>query len=241
MPLSNLKPQEVRDMLKKHLGWTYDNYDDFTSWTSSLLYALQRAVYAHRCRDHSIHVCMIDTWKVHGFTFYHAEELLTIYEAPEEFKYPFQDYSVEYLTVGELTLNAANSHSVSFTGLISGELYTLVPHLRASDISQRSGRLWIPFSDMRKGWPFSVPTEINENDLRLARSMTRDVCLSLRLVLFINLLSLQKRSPKEELFLDYVAENFFRKCIGPLILEWEADVERPWARRRLFPWTGQGP
>jgi hypothetical protein len=87
---------------------------------------------------------------------------------------------------------------------------------------------------------FRTPTEITENDLRLARSMTRDVCLPLQSTLFINLLSLRKRQPEEEYFFKDIAENFIRKYLY-LTLEWEADAERPWISRRLLPWTGQGP
>ena len=44
--LEQMTPDEVRERLTTHLLWCYDNDNNFVSWTSSLLFALQRAIYA---------------------------------------------------------------------------------------------------------------------------------------------------------------------------------------------------
>ncbi len=187
-------------MLKAHLLWWYDDKTDFVSWTSSLLFALQRAIYAHAHPQGgtNITICMIDTSNMGAETFYHAETLLKLYSIPDEGKLQHHYYTAEFLSTGALTLSPGyGSDAVSFSKLVDFGLYDLVPHLRPG-----SGKalLYIAVSDIRAMY-FKQATPISEQNIQIATLLAQSVCTSLTLPFFTSLLSLQKRDPEDKLFI----------------------------------------
>lgn len=186
-------------MLTTHLQWCYDNDDNFVSWTSSLLYALQRAIYAVQKRDDalSVRICILDTWKMGTEMFYHAETLLGLYSVPDKGKLLHRYYTAEFLSFGALNLSPGHgSDIVSFSKMVEFGLYDLVPHLRPGC---GKAQLWIPVSNIREMY-FNVPTPISEQDIHVATRLAQFACPSLVLPFFTNLLSLQKRDAEDELF-----------------------------------------
>jgi hypothetical protein len=195
-------------MIKSHLLWNYDNdlrRDDLTSWTSSLLFALKRAIFARQRGDSDINICMVDTRKgaLSGTTFYNAKTLLEIYEIPSEDKLQHRFYTAEYLTLGSVKLNETNSHVVLLEHLIRDGLYNLAPHLRA-----REG-LCIPVNDIRMGKLFRQPSELSTKDIENAKSLARNMSGTLYLAFLIALLSLQKRKEDDDLFVEVIIEACF--------------------------------
>jgi hypothetical protein len=189
-------------MLKKHLQWCYDDKNDFVSWTSSLLYALQRAIYAIKNGDTDVHICMVDTWKMSEQTFYHAETLLKLYKIPDEGpRLVHRYYAAEFLTTGQLTLSQGhNSDEVPFVSLANSGLYDLVPHLSRYDTPGKSGHLFHAVSNMRRE-NFISATPISPKDVQLATLLAQKMCLSFVIPFFTNLLSLQKRNSDDEQFM----------------------------------------
>jgi hypothetical protein len=192
-------------MIKSHLRWNYGPRDDLTSWTSSLLFALKRSIYARECGDSDINICMVDTWKT-GLsgttTFYNAATLLEIYEVPSEDKLQHHYYTAEYLTIGSVKLNETNSHVVLLENMIRDGLYNLAPHL-----SDRKG-LWIPVNDIRMGEMFRQPSVLSAQDIENAKSLARNMSGTLYLAFFIALLSLQKREADDGLFIEVIIEAY---------------------------------
>jgi hypothetical protein len=190
--------EEVREMLKMHLRWRKDYDSDFVSWTSSLLFALQRAIYAVQKGDNpaNVLICILDTWKMGAETFYHAESLLDLYSVPNEGKLRHHYYTAEFLSKGALNLSPGHSSDVvSFSNMVDSGLYNLVPHLRPGCEPQ----LCIPVSNIRATY-FNIPTQISEQDIQIASRLAQFMCTYLELPFFTNLLSLQKRDAEDELF-----------------------------------------
>lgn len=186
-------------MLEMHLLWRNDVHDDFVSWTSSLLFALQRAIYAVKMgdKDSNISICILDTWKMGTEMFYHAETLLGLYSVPNEGKLQHRYYTAEFLSIGTLNLSPGHgSDVVSFSEMVDFGLYDLVPHLRPAC---GKAQLWIPVSNIRAMY-FTIPTPISEQDIHIATRLAQFMCPSLVLPFFTNLLSLQKRNAEDELF-----------------------------------------
>lgn len=191
--------EEAREMLEKHLLWKNDIHDDFVSWTSSLLFALQRAIYAVRPGEkaYNVSICILDTWKMGTEMFYHAETLLGLYSVPDEDKLQHRYYTAEFLSIGTLKLSPGHgSDIVSFSEMEESGLYDLVPHLRPGC---GKAQLWIPVSNIRAMY-FNMPTPISEQDIQVATRLAQFMCPSLVLPFFTNLLSLQKRDAEDELF-----------------------------------------
>jgi hypothetical protein len=150
---------------------------------------------------------MVDTWKMAETAFYHAETLLKIYEIPDEGKLQHRFYTAEYLTVGAVNMNACNSDVVLFHDLVKDGLFKLIPHLDCP--TQRSG-LWLPVANIREIY-FNTPTAISQQDMEIARALARNICQSLSLAFLVNLLALQKRQKRDELFSTVIRAGYIGK------------------------------
>lgn len=192
-------------MIISHLKWSYGPTDNLTSWTSSLLFALKRSIYAKERGDSDIKICMVDTWKsglLSTATFYKAATLLEIYEVPSEHKLQHHYYTAEYLTIGSVKLNEVNSRVLTLESLIRDGLYHLAPHLR-----DREG-LWIPVNDIRMGEIFRRPSALSTQDIKIAKRLASNMSASLYLAFFIALFSLQKREADDCLFVESITEAY---------------------------------
>jgi hypothetical protein len=197
--LEQMTPDEVRERLTTHLLWCYDNDNNFVSWTSSLLFALQRAIYAVSSgkKACNVSICILDTSKIGTETFYHAETLLGLYSVCNAGKLLHRYYTAEFLSIGTLNLSPGHdSDVVSFSKMEESGLYDLVPHLRSG---YGKAGLCIPVRNIRAMY-FNIPTPISQEDIQVAKRLAQFMCPSLVLPFFTNLLSLQKRDTEDELF-----------------------------------------
>ena len=115
--------------LRKHLSWAIHNDDEFISWTSSLLWALQFAVRKTKfSAEHELRVCVLDTSRFITGTFLSASHLIQTFGLAA-----FSDCTVEYHTTTYLahgSLNVQNcSRTVSLACLRENGLFDLLPEL----------------------------------------------------------------------------------------------------------------
>lgn len=131
-------------MLDGHLRWTDNSTrtDNFVSWTSSLLFALQYIFYRHKsARDGSmledIKLCIIDTTAFADGTFIRDMDLIDAYEQFNSGlaslrKLRTQEYYFgEYLSQGALKIEA-KSKVVSARAIVDAGLFLLQPSFAAT-------------------------------------------------------------------------------------------------------------
>jgi hypothetical protein len=199
--LFNLPFDYAKEMIEYHLRWLRFPRGpiEFTSWTSSLLFALQLAVYrAHGKRESNIRICIVDTRKAKEASFYPARSLLQIYGVKNEGKLSYEYYGHEYLLHGEMK-NTGSYSIVSLEDLAENGLYELL-----SELKDTCGfnSLFLRVQDLRSSF-FEHPRSIH-GDLA--------VCIKLG-VLFraqfirpatIAFLTLHKRSERDKLMLQAI-------------------------------------
>ena len=115
--------------LRNHLGWTIYTDDEFISWTSSLLWALQFAIRkTKKSSEHELRVCVLDTSRFDTGTFLSASRLIQAFGLSA-----FEDCIVKYHTTTYLvhgSLNVRNcSSTVSLAYLRENGLFDLMPEL----------------------------------------------------------------------------------------------------------------
>ncbi|KAI0019523.1 hypothetical protein F4780DRAFT_439570 [Xylariomycetidae sp. FL0641] len=179
----SLKPEHAAKILNSHLRWDYDNGwlpDNLTSWTSSLVFALQYAVYrqaCYRCRKSEVMLCVIDTTKFPEHQFMQDLDLInyfkgyspvvagltTLSHLREETGY----YFGEYLAQGVLK-HAGNSRIVSLKQLERNGLYSIYP-----EFNHNQGR---------KQWAKRVNSLRRMWHERVARPSTMEIDHTIRLV-----------------------------------------------------------
>lgn len=126
--LTDLQSQHAKRMLENHLLWSGLADDQFISWTSSLLWALQHAIRKDFQGDTDVQICVLDTSKIQTGSFFSASELLRIYRVPDEGKLAHRYYNAEYLYHGGLFVYGSSS-TVSFSTLRECGLFSLLPEL----------------------------------------------------------------------------------------------------------------
>jgi hypothetical protein len=164
----------------------YENHppDNFMSWTSSLLYAVQYALYRRHhfgCMSEEIKICVVDTHKFPRGQFIHAKCLLQAYYqvvkridmrhsiSPRLLCYIYQNG--EYLSQGLFNHRAGGkSCLLSLADLERAGLYSLYPELA---IPEQHSKWAITTANLRKVWTAThVPTSSSELEaaILLARS-----------------------------------------------------------------------
>jgi len=178
--------QEVAQMLHMHLDKSCfgegDKGDHLMSWTSSLLYAIQYAVWrAHICRRHpsQISICAIDTSKFPLGQFVRDVPLLEAYrEAAEQLGgsslefFDFRLYTSDYYN-GEHVSQGAVTHSgrscmMSLGQLIQAGLFQLY-----SEFEDAEGRKkWAKrVRELRQIW--SIEQRTTDQEIQLALQVAR--------------------------------------------------------------------
>lgn len=144
----------VADMLNKHLRWRECSEDNFVSWTSSLLFALQYVFYLHTSpRDGSpldeIKICIVDTSSFPKGVFLQDLDLIRAYcrfelgydgleglqnlrsKRHRDFTGSF--YFGEYLSQGALRIEG-KSEIISAQAIIDQGLFNLQPEFKRVEI-----------------------------------------------------------------------------------------------------------
>ena len=151
-----LQNQLVANMLNRHLRWwgKSRDFDNFVSWTSSLLFALQYIFYRHtRPDDRSsldrIYLCIIDTLRFPRGTFLRDMDLISAYclldtdlkhlerlRKRKHSKFTGSYYFGEYLSQGPLKVEN-KCRLVSAQAMIDGGLFNLEPKFKESVSAQK--------------------------------------------------------------------------------------------------------
>ena len=123
--------------LRQHLAWTKFIDDEFISWTSSLLWALQFAVHkTEKSTEHELRVCVLDTSRFHTSAFFSAPHLIQYFGLSE-----FVDIIEKYHTTTYLvheSLNVRNcSSTVSLACLRENGLFDLMHEFDEEHWKQR--------------------------------------------------------------------------------------------------------
>ncbi|GAQ33663.1 hypothetical protein AtubIFM55763_001746 [Aspergillus tubingensis] len=176
-------PRESTRMLYNHLKWfTSEDADNLMSWSGSLLYVIQYAIWKcnKRCCDPAeVYICIVDTRKFPRGQFARDKSLLRAYrDAPEldqsmrsffafRLGYPYYDNG-EYLSQGILH-HAGRSSVVSLKQLMQAGLYDLYPEF--ADASARN--LWAKrVGFLRSAWSYEhITTQL---DIQYAVNVARE-------------------------------------------------------------------
>ena len=119
----------AKAQLLQHLVWTKFIDDEFISWTSSLLWALQFAVRKTKMStEHELRVCVLDTSKFHTSTFFSAPHLIQYFGLSESSAIIDEYHTTTYLAQGSLDVRNCSS-TVSLACLRENGLFDLMPEL----------------------------------------------------------------------------------------------------------------
>lgn len=172
-------PGESTRMLFNHLKWfESEDADNLMSWSGSLLYVIQYAIWKcnKRCCDPAeVYICIVDTRKFPRGQFARDKSLLRAYrDAPEfdrsmrsffDFRLRNLDYdNGEYLSQGVLH-HAGRSSVVSLEQLIQAGLYDLYPEFKDASVrklwAKRARFLRSAWSDERTTTQLDIHYAVN--------------------------------------------------------------------------------
>ncbi len=197
----------AKAMIERHLTiWTPSKEDNFMSWTSSLLFALQHAIrreatdFNPESATEHVKISILDTSKVPRETFMPAVALLEAYNIPSCGKLRHDYYQGEYLSQGRLDIPEGAMETTTLESLQRHGLFDFFPQF--SDEEEKK-RLCNRVRDLRL--PFWYPNEDDRDQacsielIGLASTIANGCCVDprFRLVLFTSLLSLEPRAPDD--------------------------------------------
>lgn len=217
----------VARMLNRHLQWSgrLDDVDNFVSWTSSLLFALQYILYrrsSNRLDMRDIYLCIIDTSAFPRATFLKDKDLIDTYSKHEHALrllgvlrnrqcHPFKGsyYFGEYLSQGALKVDGHCS-TVSSQSIVDQGLFHLQPGLEDSMLAAKTRlahaivRLREPFYEIGVKRQQATKDEL-EAAINIAHLFDR----SFKLPVAANLLGLIPRQSDDKAILQVFASNRF--------------------------------
>ena len=196
-----MQPQHAKGMLENHLLWKSLPSDQFISWTSSILWALQHAIRKDFQGDTDVQICMLDTSKIEKCSFFAASDLLKIYRVPDEGKLAHRYYTAEYLYHGGLLVHNSSS-TVTLNLLREYGLSSLLPEL--DDLGGKSF-LYKTIENLR-GIMVSVSRPIAPIEGRTAIQIASLFEKEFSMPVMVALLSLRRRASDDEYFLKLVAD-----------------------------------
>lgn len=184
LDIFSMAPDDAAWRLNHHLHWWPDHEErcNLVSWSCSLLFLLQYALYKHRhLKDGSsfsdIHVMIIDTRKFPPRNFVRDMEMMQVF-APFSSEFPQYNglqnflqlrlrpdyYFGEYLSQGVLDLTSKGVEA-SFETLICLGLFELMPELANRD----NWNGWAkPVLQIREAFQESVPRDTTRAEVRKA-------------------------------------------------------------------------
>ncbi|KAL2848191.1 hypothetical protein BJY01DRAFT_262766 [Aspergillus pseudoustus] len=194
----HMNPWRVKD---------YDKHapDNLMSWTSSLLYAVQYALYRRHhygCASDEIKICVADTTKFDRGQFVHARRLLQAYydlvrqaDMRQNFDTRLLVYiyqNGEYLSQGTL-YHAGRSCVISLAALEESGLYSLYPEFA---VPHRQAKWAITTAHLRKLWT-EQHVSSTYRELEVALSLARTCFVGLNVLeIAIIFLSFKRRKLK---------------------------------------------
>jgi hypothetical protein len=187
----------ARDALERHVTtWTREDNDNFVSWTSSPLFALQHAI-RREATDRNppstarqVKLSILFTSKLPAGCFVPSVALLDAYDAHYNADMQRRYYHGEYLSQGRLDIPGGAMITITLEDLVASGLYRLYPgfELDKQRLCTRVARLRTIFLGQKHD---VIPKEV-----RLARTIAEKCCseAAFRYVLFASLLGLKSRN-----------------------------------------------
>ncbi len=191
-------------MLTRHFLWTYFPGNEFTSWSSSLLYALQFAMRKTRNKvktgkvssECDIKLCVLDTSSLSTSSFFAAPELIRLYGIPSSNGMRHEYHDNEYLFHGKLNVKRISS-TITLARLREEGLFNLIPEL---DEEAHKTHLFLRVRDLRRSL-FNIPRPISAVDGGLALWIASLFSQAFTMPMFVALSSLCRRDPGDKGFL----------------------------------------
>lgn len=199
--LSRHDNHEVANMLNSHLSWGKQPSDNFVSWTSSLLFALQYVIYLHKYSKETpsleeINLCVIDTAAFPPGVFLQDLDLIDAYKS---YNNGLQDleglrrrqyYFGEYLSQGALKIEN-KCQIVSTRAIFDRGLFSLQPEF---NISMTNGKRTWAKEVLRLRESFSyyalITSSISPQEIQAAKSIAQLFGPRWRLPVAANLMAL---------------------------------------------------
>jgi hypothetical protein len=192
------KPRNVaRDTLKTHVKkWNRGKEDNFMSWTSSLLFALQHAIRREasdlypRSTAQQVKLSILFTSKLPAGCFMPSVALLDAYGAQYHDGMQRNKYHGEYLSQGRLDIPEGAMITITMEELLTSGLYQLYP-----DFELDTWRLCNRVTELRGKYLRQVH-DVTPEEISFARTVAEGCCSesSFRFVLFASLLALKTRT-----------------------------------------------
>ncbi|KAL8982341.1 MAG: hypothetical protein Q9177_005302 [Variospora cf. flavescens] len=216
----------VAEMLNRHLRWCKgDNFDNFVSWTSSLLFAIQYIFYRRTLNSldiQDIYLCIIDTLAFPRATFLKDMDLIDTYSAQDDALRRFRIlrenparrfqgyyYFGEYLSQGALKVDG-NCSIVSARVIVDQGLFYLQSKLKESMLAAKTGwadavlRLREPFYQV-----VAKRQQATDDELEAAMNIAQVFGRRFRLPMAANLLGLLPRQSDDKAILQMFASHRF--------------------------------
>jgi hypothetical protein len=213
----------TRSMLVEHFSWSNEIDNNLVSWTSSLAYAIQLALFRESRdygapKDDDIHIWVIDTYRLPKEAFLPAVELLAAYAVPNAYESKrvgrqirFADYQHEYVAQGEMNIPQFQQSQpilqcTSLRALRRNGLNNFFEEVNYNTLRSRIITFRKEFSEQ----PRTTPTG---NELCISWSLS-DNCFPnsyFRPILMANLLSLKPRPQSDFNILDMMYESRWSK------------------------------
>ncbi|UKZ72630.1 hypothetical protein TrVFT333_000263 [Trichoderma virens FT-333] len=221
--------------LNKHLRWwPKSNGDPFISWTTSLLFAIQHAIFKHKKEQaelNTIYLCIIDTTEFPDGVFVKELDLIEEFhdkvpdkDSPYNWKkrglsslYELRNkkhrtYSGvynfgEYLSQGQTNINA-RSCTVPCDKIINNHLFAIMPQFRL-EMEDNTPSLAEAVIKLRE--PFYHIMEqgaINNYEFAAAKAIALEFKAGWSLPVLANLLALNPRTTRDSANIDLIWEHF---------------------------------
>jgi len=201
--------EDLRTMLTKHFQWLDVQNDEFISWTSSLLYALQYAVRKTRnpknprtvSQECDIKICL---WErdAAGNPIYPASNLIEFYRLPSEGVLRPEYHITEYLSHGKIDVKGCSS-TVSLEELRRAGLFDLMPEL---DDENTKHDLFTRVLTLRSTI-LTTPIAISDFESKTARGIASLFARQYTMQAMLALLSLRLRDCEDAEFINMIQHD----------------------------------
>lgn len=204
-------------MLEEHLLWKNDDEDNLVSWTPSLIFALQLALYRAE-KDippypaERIYICMLPTRLFPDRTFMSARGLLEAYGVKNEEKLKHEYHDHEFLSQGEIRLPEHGSATLAqfmttFAQMKQHGLHDIFPPYDPWE----EPTLFIRVSELRTEFEDAEgPMHPTMKEIHAAEAISTSCFpgINEQLVTFLALLSCAPRFDNDTYIADYAHKHF---------------------------------
>ncbi|KAF3051965.1 hypothetical protein E8E11_009365 [Didymella keratinophila] len=215
--LFDLEIDDAKVMLEGHYLWDNDEWDNLTSWTSSLLFAIQFAIY-RSVKDKplpmpsSIRLYILDTRTLPSGTFFPAFPLIGAFNITNRTIVPKYRHG-EYFSQGTVAIREGTMCETTLQELVDHGLYNIFPPFADREEDPEATKLYLRVKELRAlDEGLRVPTD---EELRIAERIAAkwSRCNKMTAVIMAAMLSLKTRNDSDPAILQAFRENGLGKHI----------------------------